>query len=377
MQRQRQAKRTDHVATKGEKYDDYATNDKLNRSYPMKMLEKMAWIGSIALFFAHIHYHKYASPGTGIIEPITTAIVIPEKSDHILSKKNNPVISKENSHMSPQLRPPIQLADPEIAREPPIKLTESEIITRLSTITYKARDASSKVTITDEMIILGYSEGYIEVEKRKIGFIHYGPMRGMKGYGAGSEVLLLNGDGNTMYEWESSGIMNNMCKMNKQMQCMFNMGFSVTALNLNVGSVEDFEEMFDELTKFGVLSGRPVFVVTPELSSQVLFDLANQPEKLQKIVAGWIPMLFPPVLKEPNAELRTHVRYQIPVLAIYGSKSDSHLTEFTNKLVLFEDFQSLRVRGVDSGGYLLKASPAFTDAVKKFIADSYKPPIHA
>jgi pimeloyl-ACP methyl ester carboxylesterase len=148
-----------------------------------------------------------------------------------------------------------------------------------------------------------------------------------------SELLLLHGAAFTKEDWKSSGILEKLCDLNNDEE---GGDLTVTALDLPVSATgEELASIYDALVDKGVLSGRPVVVVTPSASGKAVVSLSSDREKLQRIVKGWIPIAPPAVGQAADDAFENFNELSIPILAIYGNQDDmgKKVTEKLVKLV--------------------------------------------
>lgn len=123
---------------------------------------------------------------------------------------------------------------------------------------------------------------------------------------------------------------------------------------------EELTNVYDALVNEGVLSGRPVVVVTPSASGKSVVTLANDKEKLQKVVKGWIPVAPPSVGQAADETLDIFNELSIPILAIYGNQDDMG-KKVTEKLVrLVENVKKVELEG---------RHPVYLDSPEEFVME--------
>jgi pimeloyl-ACP methyl ester carboxylesterase len=173
-----------------------------------------------------------------------------------------------------------------------------------------------------------------------------------------TELVLLHGAAFTKEDWKTSGILEKLCDLNNDEE---GGDLTITALDLPVSATgEELTNVYDALVNEGVLSGRPVVVVTPSASGKSVVTLANDKEKFQKVVKGWIPVAPPSVGQAADETLGIFNELSIPILAIYGNQDDMG-KKVTEKLVrLVENVKKVELEG---------RHPVYLDSPEEFVME--------
>lgn len=129
------------------------------------------------------------------------------------------------------------------------------------------------------------------------------------------ELLLLHGARFTKDTWNETGILDKLCAANPTL--------SVTALDLTTSALAaDYHVAIQALQNEGLLSGNPLFLVTPSASGKTVVSLVEAAHKnkkpLQSLLAGWIPVAANNVLDATDEVLLA--LKETPILAVYGNQ---------------------------------------------------------
>lgn len=181
------------------------------------------------------------------------------------------------------------------------------------------------------------TESSVSYQYKSIDYYHCGPSP----ESTTSELVLLHGAAFTKEDWKNSGIIEQLCSANENAES----GLTVTALDLPVSATgEELESVFDALVREGVLSGKPVVVVTPSASGRALVTLFNDKEAVRKVLKGWIPVAPAMVNQTPDEVFDVLTDLSIPVLAIYGDR-DSFGEVVTQKLIRVANAKGVELEG--------------------------------
>lgn len=202
----------------------------------------------------------------------------------------------------------------------------------------------------DPMKIISSSVSYASTS---IEYYHCGPHPDE----STSELVMLHGAAFTKEDWKTSGILEKLCDLNNDED---GGDLTITALDLPVSATGDeLMSVYDALVDKGVLSGRPVVVVTPSASGKAVVTLAADEEKLSKVMKGWIPVAPPAVGHADDEAFEYFNKLSIPVLAIYGDQ-DSMGKKVTEKLV-----KLVNAKGVELEG----KHPVYLDSPDEFVQE--------
>lgn len=172
-----------------------------------------------------------------------------------------------------------------------------------------------------------------------------------------SELILLHGAAFTKEDWKTSGILEKLCDLNNDEE---GGDLTITALDLPVSATgNDLEAVYDKLVDNGILSGRPVVVVTPSASGKAVVTLASDEQKMGKILKGWIPVAPPAVDQAGDEMFRAFNKLSIPVLAVYGDQ-DSMGKKITEKLVKLTNAKNVELEG---------RHPVYLDSPEAFVQE--------
>jgi len=170
------------------------------------------------------------------------------------------------------------------------------------------------------------------------------------------EILLLHGAKFTKKNWEDSGILESLCSSS-----IDHSKINVVALDLSVKSDgSGLLDAFEALGNIGILSGRPVVLVTPSASGKSIVSLAHSySDKLHNVVKIWVPVA-PPAVLSPTEEnsLKSFVDANIPVLAINGN-TDQMGKKVTERLVKFTGATGIELNG---------GHPCYLDSPEAFVS---------
>jgi len=152
----------------------------------------------------------------------------------------------------------------------------------------------------------------------------------------GVELLLLHGAKFTKENWNDSGLLQKLCKEN----------VSVTAIDLSVSSDGNgLIGVFDSLTSEGVISGKPLVIVSPSASGKSVISLASTfNEYLDKLIRAWVPVACPSIMSASSEALKLIPSKNIPVLSLYGTR-DSRGKEVNKRLISLSNAQSAEIEG--------------------------------
>lgn len=202
----------------------------------------------------------------------------------------------------------------------------------------------------DPMKIISSSVSYASTS---IEYYHCGPHPDE----STSELVMLHGAAFTKEDWKTSGILEKLCDLNNDED---GGDLTITALDLPVSATGDeLMSVYDALMDKGVLSGRPVVVVTPSASGKAVVTLAADEEKLSKVMKGWIPVAPPAVGHADDEAFEYFNKLSIPVLAIYGDQ-DSMGKKVTEKLVKLVNAKGVKLEG---------KHPVYLDSPDEFVQE--------
>lgn len=202
----------------------------------------------------------------------------------------------------------------------------------------------------DPMHILSSSVSYLD---SSVDYYHCGPHPD----DSTSELIMLHGAAFTKEDWKTSGILEKLCDLNNNEE---GGDLTITALDLPVSaSGDELKAVYDALVEKGVLSGRPVVVITPSASGKSVVTLADNEEKLSMLMKGWIPVAPPAVSQADDATFDIFTKLSIPVLAIYGDQ-DSMGKRVTDRLVKLVNAKSVELEG---------KHPVYLDSPDEFVQE--------
>lgn len=202
----------------------------------------------------------------------------------------------------------------------------------------------------DPMRIISSSASY---SSTSIDYYHCGPHPDE----STSELVMLHGAAFTKEDWKTSGILEKLCDLNNDEE---GGDLTVTALDLPVSATGDeLMAVYDALVDKGVVSGRPVVVVTPSASGKAVVTLAADEEKLGKVIKGWIAVAPPAVGQADDEAFEYLNKLSIPVLAIYGDQ-DSMGKKVTDKLSKLVSAKAVELEG---------KHPVYLDSPDEFVQE--------
>ena len=181
-----------------------------------------------------------------------------------------------------------------------------------------------------------------------------------------SELVLLHGAAFTKEEWKTSNILQMLCEINNEED---EGDLSILALDLPVTA--DGMELglaFDSLVSGGVLTGRPVTIITPSASGKSVLSLgemnsssgsSNSNELLTRIIKAWIPVASFAVLKASESTLVKYKNANIPILSIHGDEDEA------GKKVTERLKEVSNANGVELGG----RHPVYLDSPEEFVQE--------
>ena len=172
-----------------------------------------------------------------------------------------------------------------------------------------------------------------------------------------TELVLLHGAAFTKEDWKKCGVLEKMCDLNNDEE---GGDITLTALDLPVSATgEELVAVYDALVEKGVLSGRPVVVLTPSASGKAVVTLAADETKLVHVLKGWIPVAPPAVKQASDTTFASFNKLSLPVLAIYGDK-DQMGKNVSDKLVTLANAKSVELEG---------AHPVYLDSPDEFVQE--------
>ncbi len=222
----------------------------------------------------------------------------------------------------------------------------------------KSTEERSSVQLT-----LPYGKGE---KKMSLEYVHCGPKYSNRSSNSKEkepiEFVLLHGAKFTKENWVDSGILEEFCIKGS---------VSAVAIDLSVQSDGDgFQDAIRALVDGGVLSGKPVTVISPSASGKAIVSLGSKAIHNDKILRGlikfWIPVASPAVLsiKDENV-LKSFSAAGVQILAINGDK-DNMGKKVTKRLET-----SSKAEGSElSGGHpvYLDSPHEFVDVVLNFVS---------
>ena len=127
-------------------------------------------------------------------------------------------------------------------------------------------------------------------------------------------IVLLHGSSYTKEDWKTSGIMQQLCDIDR---------YAVTALDLSHQSTsKPLINMLNDLHEQGLITSLPLAaIVTPSASGLAVVDWINKdPGRYVKSVQLWVPIASPAVTKLQKSRMKELKSRHVPILAIYGDK---------------------------------------------------------
>eukprot|EP00592_Proboscia_alata_P000459 CAMPEP_0194370968 /NCGR_PEP_ID=MMETSP0174-20130528/19309_1 /TAXON_ID=216777 /ORGANISM="Proboscia alata, Strain PI-D3" /LENGTH=286 /DNA_ID=CAMNT_0039148729 /DNA_START=52 /DNA_END=912 /DNA_ORIENTATION=- len=230
------------------------------------------------------------------------------------------------------------------------------------------------IQLTEASFSSSSSSSAIDVE-----YYHYygAKVDNDKGPPSFPEILFLHGAKFSKEDWLQSGILEKLCGAETDT-------VSCTALDLSVrANANDLILTFRTLRDNGIISGKPLFVVTPSASGNAIVTGINQQEKEQKqllsMMKGWIPVapgsvlsLQTKTLKEFFSLAAKQENGSLSVLAINGSKDSNGakvtklLVETAGEVLPANHFQQFEQEGAGHPSYLDKPDE-FVEVVRSFV----------
>lgn len=192
---------------------------------------------------------------------------------------------------------------------------------------------------------------------KSLEYIHCGPKYATttKSMDNGNmEFILLHGAKFTKEDWATSGILDEICLEG---------GISAVAVDLSVRADGDgFRDAFRALVDGGILSGKPLTVISPSASGKAIVSLGSKAiddvNVLKDLIKIWIPVASPAVLSvKDDAALKSFSAAGIEILAIHGDK-DAMGEKVTKRLEDVVGAKSVEL----SGGH-----PVYLDSPHEFV----------
>ena len=183
------------------------------------------------------------------------------------------------------------------------------------------------------------------------------------------EIVLLHGAAFTAQDWDMSGILNDLCNNSNANSTSFIR--SVTALDLEVSANGDkLWDVYNRLVSKKILSGKPVYIISPSASGKAVLSLAENTyksgsKKMKKMMKGWIPVACFATKSTDKKVLNIFPKLNIPVMAVYGSldKAGALVSE---KLVSYAGATKEMIEGTHP--CYLDSPLAFIILVQNFVA---------
>ena len=170
--------------------------------------------------------------------------------------------------------------------------------------------------ITESFIELDISKGQVQP------ILEYLQCRSSLGHKYSKpEILLLHGAAFKKENWKESGIIQSLCNDNNSETSRFS---SILALDLTVKATGmQFKLVIDSLVESGILSGRPLIVISPSASGKAVLGLSSNVDvPLDSIFHAWVPVACGAILHANEDVLQKFTRENIPIFGIYGSKDE-------------------------------------------------------
>lgn len=235
----------------------------------------------------------------------------------------------------------------------------------------KGRDQSNEkqqVTVNESEIIKATEakivKGEVTVATATVSYYHCGPTYSTTGSnqvnvgGKDKEIILLHGAKFTKQNWVDSGILKDFCSAQ----------LSVYALDLNTRGLtgDSFVHTLEAFQEQGLISGKPMIIVTPSASGKALVDMGaaaviadtveNDKEiALTRFVRVWIPVASPSVLTASGKAIEAF--QNVHVLAIHGTQ-DEMGRKVTKRLVELAGATPVEMYGTH---------PCYLDSPKDFV----------
>ena len=214
-------------------------------------------------------------------------------------------------------------------------------------------------------------EGEIQLTRGKIPiddftsipYVHSGPTYSSSGATRPKELLLLHGMKFTKETWVKHEIISTMSR--------FEPSLSITAVDLAAtADGTALVDLFNGLVKANLLSGQPVFILSPSASGKSVVDLlemsmlataeeAENEPVVPQILRGWIPVACGKVQSTSNDVLDQINKFRIPILALYGDLDTSgRVTSQKLKEIGMSNVEVIEMQG---------GHPVYLDDTAKFI----------
>ena len=225
---------------------------------------------------------------------------------------------------------------------------------------------NSKILESSVTMNLPFGTG---LDRRDLKFLHCGVEFSSESLSSKSivEIVLLHGAKFTKQNWSESGIIESICNDSQSHGIIS----SVIALDLSVqADGNGFINAMDSLIENGILSGKPVVVISPSASGKAIISLTSISERrVEDIIRAWLPVASPAILSATNESLGRFRQLQIPILAINGNR-DAMGKKVTERLVTISGAEGVEI---DGGHPCYLDSPnAFVDVVFKFLEELVK-----
>lgn len=207
-------------------------------------------------------------------------------------------------------------------------------------------------------------------DKKSLSYYHCGETLTSSSYNKkDNEIILLHGAKFTKENWIESEILLNLCiKGNDNASEQGRL--SVSALDLSVSADgSGLKSAFDSLVQNGILSGRPVVVITPSASGKTIVSMITEgmESTLKEIVKIWMPVASPAVIGvKDDMKFKVFQDLNIPILAMNGD-GDAMGKKVTKRLVDFAGAKGVEMKG--GHPCYLDSPSVFEDTVLSFIRD--------
>lgn len=257
--------------------------------------------------------------------------------------------------------------DPPLLSSSPPEATTSSL--RSNSDPEKYHFTSDGVTIENGFIKVRSNTNKNHGADNEISYYHCGPKYNLYNLNQEIEILLLHGAKYSKKDWLNKGVLQKLC-----------VGTSVTAVDVDLSSnngstntknnrIIDLFNIFNSLIEGGVISGKPLTIVTPSESGNIILTLAkyaktikhaeskfsdisiHEGEYLDKIVHTWIPIATYSVLDIMDDALDIFKEHNIPILSI-NADTDMHGKEVTRYLVKYVNAYEAEISGGHDSCYL-------------------------
>eukprot|EP00568_Trieres_chinensis_P012945 CAMPEP_0183298142 /NCGR_PEP_ID=MMETSP0160_2-20130417/5255_1 /TAXON_ID=2839 ORGANISM="Odontella Sinensis, Strain Grunow 1884" /NCGR_SAMPLE_ID=MMETSP0160_2 /ASSEMBLY_ACC=CAM_ASM_000250 /LENGTH=235 /DNA_ID=CAMNT_0025460111 /DNA_START=78 /DNA_END=785 /DNA_ORIENTATION=- len=163
-----------------------------------------------------------------------------------------------------------------------------------------------------------------------------------------TEIVLLHGQRYQKENWADSSVLSALCAAGGVTAIALDLNIMITAVRLG--------DAFDAMAKEGVLSGKPITLVTPSASGKAMIGLGwlsktSPPDSapsqlLKRIVHKWVPVACHTVgLATEDSFLTAYKDIGIPILAVRGDGDEMVGRESTDRLVRVAGAKELVVKG--------------------------------